>query len=182
MAKSKAKWLVGATTRELVVLLKECIKEEDLKKANKIIAELLDRIPEDDGNMTIEEAVEKAKQDLEAILDLYNQEAKSVADVEDDEDDDEDDEEEEAPKPKKSRKSRKSKAKPEPEEDEDDEEDDEDDEDEDEDEDDEDEDDPGYEDMSQGELKKELRRRGIKVTKSMKKADMVRALEADDAV
>lgn len=177
MAKSKAKWLVGATTRELVVLLKECIKDEDLKKANKIITELLDRIPEDDGNMTIEEAVEKAKQDLEAILDLYNQEAKSVADVEDDEDD----EEEEAPKPKKSRKSRKSKAKPEPEEDEDDEEDDEDDEDEDEDEDDED-DDPGYEDMSQGELKKELRRRGIKVTKSMKKADMVRALEADDAV
>lgn len=181
MAKSKAKWLVGATTRELVVLLKGCIKDEDLKKANKIITELLDRIPEDDGNMTIEEAVEKAKQDLEAILDLYNQEAKSVAEVEDD---DEDEEEEEAPKPKRARKSRKSKAKPEPEEDEDEDEDepeDEDDEDED-DEDEDEEDDPGYEDMSQGELKKELRRRGIKVTKSMKKADMVRALEADDAV
>lgn len=180
MAKSKAKWLVGATTRELVVLLKGCIKDEDLKKANKIIAELLDRIPEDDGNITIEEAVEKAKQDLEAILDLYNQEVKSV--VSSDEDDEEE-EEEEAPKPKKSRKSRKSKAKPEPEEDEDDDEDEEDeDEDEDDEDEDEDEDDPGYEDMSQGELKKELRRRGIKVTKSMKKADMIRALEADDEV
>ena len=57
MAKSKAKWLAESNTRELVVLLKETLKEEDTKKANKIVTELLERIPEDDGNLTIEEAV-----------------------------------------------------------------------------------------------------------------------------
>ena len=155
MAKSKAKWLAEATTRELVVLMKECIKDEDIKKANKIIVELLERIPEDDGVFTIQEAIDRIKSDLDAILESYNQEAEAVAEpepicqVE----------EEEEVKPKRSRRSKK-KAEPEPEPEE--------------------EDEAGYEDMSQGELKKELRRRGIKVTKSMKKADMIRALEADD--
>lgn len=169
MAKSKAKWLAEATTRELVVLMKECIKDEDFKKVNKIIAELLERIPEEDGNVTLEEAVEKIKQELDSILEAYKKEVGSVVQEVIEE---EEDEEEEEVKPKKSRRSRK-KAEPEPEpEDEEEDEDEEDDED--------DEDEAGYEDMSQGELKKELRRRGIKVTKSMKKADMVRALEADD--
>lgn len=177
MAKSKAKWLAESNTRELVVLLKETLKEEDTKKANKIVTELLERIPEDDGNLTIEEAVEKAKSDLDAILEAYNQEVNSLKEPEEEEEDEEEEEEVKKPTKKRTRKLAKSSEDTDSDEDEDEE-----DEDEEEEEDfeDEDEEDEGYEDMTQGELKKELRRRGIKVTKSMKKADMVRALEADD--
>lgn len=174
MAKSKAKWLAESNTRELVVLLKETLKEEDTKKANKIVTELLERIPEDDGNLTIEEAVEKAKSDLDAILEAYNQEVNSLKEPEDEEEDEEEEEEVKKPTKKRTRKLAKSS------EDTDSDEDEEDEDEEEEDFEDEDEEDEGYEDMTQGELKKELRRRGIKVTKSMKKADMVRALEADD--
>lgn len=174
MAKSKAKWLAESNTRELVVLLKETLKEEDTKKANKIVTELLERIPEDDGNLTIEEAVEKAKSDLDAILEAYNQEVNSLKEPEEEEEDE--DEEEEVKKPTKKRTGKLAKSSEDTDSDEDEEDEDE----EEEDFEDEDEEDEGYEDMTQGELKKELRRRGIKVTKSMKKADMVRALEADD--
>lgn len=176
MAKSKAKWLAESNTRELVVLLKETLKEEDTKKANKIVTELLERIPEDDGNLTIEEAVEKAKSDLDAILEAYNQEVNSLKEPEDEEEDEEEEEEVKKPTKKRTRKLAKSSEDTDSDEDEDEEDEDE----EEEDFEDEDEEDEGYEDMTQGELKKELRRRGIKVTKSMKKADMVRALEADD--
>lgn len=174
MAKSKAKWLAESNTRELVVLLKETLKEEDTKKANKIVTELLERIPEDDGNLTIEEAVEKAKSDLDAILEAYNQEVNSLKEPEEEEEDEDEEEEVKKPTKKRTRKLAKSS------EDTDSDEDEEDEDEEEEDFEDEDEEDEGYEDMTQGELKKELRRRGIKVTKSMKKADMVRALEADD--
>lgn len=174
MAKSKAKWLAESNTRELVVLLKETLKEEDTKKANKIVTELLERIPEDDGNLTIEEAVEKAKSDLDAILEAYNQEVNSLKEAEEEEEDEDEEEEVKKPTKKRTRKLAKSS------EDTDSDEDEEDEDEEEEDFEDEDEEDEGYEDMTQGELKKELRRRGIKVTKSMKKADMVRALEADD--
>ena len=44
----------------------------------------------------------------------------------------------------------------------------------------EDEDEEDYSDWSLKDLKKECRTRGIKVTKGMAKADMVKALEADD--
>ena len=174
MAKSKAKWLAESNTRELVVLLRETLKEEDTKKANKIVTELLERIPEDDGNLTIEEAVEKAKSDLDAILEAYNQEVNSLKEPEEEEEDEDEEEEVKKPTKKRTRKLAKSS------EDTDSDEDEEDEDEEEEDFEDEDEEDEGYEDMTQGELKKELRRRGIKVTKSMKKADMVRALEADD--
>ena len=169
MAKSKAKWLTEATTRELVVLVKECLKEEDLKKVDKIIAELLDRIPEGDDNLTVADAIKRTAECLEDIQKAYDQEAKYACEAEDEE------EEEEEPPKKRSKKSRRSKkeAKPDPDPIEEDEEEEDYGEEE-------DEEDEGYEDMSQGELKKELRRRGIKVTKSMKKADMIRALEADD--
>ena len=170
MAKSKAKWLAEANTRELVVLLEETLKEEDTKKANKIVTELLERIPEDDGNLTIEEAVEKAKSDLDAILEAYNQEVNSLKEPKEPKEEEEE-EEEEVKKPTKKRTRKPAKSSEDMDSDDEDEED--------EDEEDEDEED-SYEDMSQGELKKELRRRGLKVTKSMKKADMIRALEADD--
>ena len=176
MARSKAKWLAESNTRELVVLLRETLKEEDTKKANKIVTELLERIPEDDGNLTIEEAVEKAKSDLDAILEAYNQEVNSLKEPEEGEEDEDEDEEEEVKKPTKKRTRKPAKSSEDTDSDEDEEDEDE----EEEDFEDEDEEDEGYEDMTQGELKKELRRRGIKVTKSMKKADMVRALEADD--
>lgn len=44
----------------------------------------------------------------------------------------------------------------------------------------EEEDAPDYEDMTQKDLKALCRERGIKVTKNMKKADFIKALEADD--
>ena len=157
---AKAKWLAEATTRELVVLIEECIKEEDLKKAKKVVGELLERIPETDGHVTIEEAIAKLHQDLDGILSLYNQEADSVVEEEPEV---EEEVEEEKPAKKKRSKKRSKKAKEEEAEVEEEEPEEE-----------------GYEDMSQGALKKELRRRGIKVSKSMKKADMIRALEADD--
>lgn len=157
---AKAKWLAEATTRELVVLIEECIKEEDLKKAKKVVGELLERIPETDGHVTIEEAIAKLHQDLDGILSLYNQEADSVVEEEPEV---EEEVEEEKPAKKKRSKKKSKKAKEEEAEVEEEEPEEE-----------------GYEDMSQGALKKELRRRGIKVSKSMKKADMIRALEADD--
>ena len=163
---AKAKWLAEATTRELVVLIEECLKEEDLKKAKKVIAELLERIPETDGHVTIEEAIAKLHQDLDGVLSLYNQEAASVVEEEPEE---EEVEEEKPAKKKKSKKKSKKAKKEEAEIEEDDE-----------DEEEEPIEEEGYEDMSQGALKKELRRRGIKVSKSMKKADMIRALEEDD--
>ena len=157
MAKSKAKWLAEATTRELVVLMKECIKDEDFKKVNKIITELLERIPEEDGIQSVEEAVEKAKKDLDAILEAYNQEAAAVVA--------EDEEEEEVKKPSKKKHTRKpAKSSEESDLDEDEDEDEEEEDWEDEDEEDEEEDE-GYEDMTQGELKRELRRRGIMMLK-----------------
>lgn len=159
---AKAKWLAEATTRELVVLIEECIKEEDLKKAKKVVGELLERIPETDGHVTIEEAIAKLHQDLDGILSLYNQEADSVVEEVEEEPEVEDEVEEEKPAKKKRSKKRSKKAKEEAEVEE------------------EEPEEEGYEDMSQGALKKELRRRGIKVSKSMKKADMIRALEADD--
>lgn len=155
---AKAKWLAEATTRELVVLIEECIKEEDLKKAKKVVGELLERIPETDGHVTIEEAIAKLHQDLDGILSLYNQEADSV--VEEEPEVEEVEEEKPAKKKRSKKRSKKEEEEAEVEEEEPEEE--------------------GYEDMSQGALKKELRRRGIKVSKSMKKADMIRALEADD--
>lgn len=178
MAKNKKLKFLEKETPELLALLKETLADEeaDTKKALKITEELISRLPQDEGPMSVDEALKAAAdqmtQALNNIKGAYDNEVSMMEDSE--EEPEEEAEEEETPKAKKGKKSKKAK-KEEPEEDEDDsdeEEDSEDDEDEDDDED--------YTDWSTKDLKKECRTRGIKVTKGMGKAEMVKALEADD--
>lgn len=188
MAKNKRpKWL-DAETPELLDTLKDILAaeettEKDQVKATKIVDELIARIPTDDPTpISVAEAIAAAQTCMEAALEnvkaAYNHEVSIIADTEA-EAGEEEDEEEEAPAPKKkekkSKKSKKAAKVEEPEEEEDDE-------DEEVEEDSEEEDDSAedYSDWSTKDLKKECRTRGIKVTKSMGKAELVKALEADD--
>ena len=179
MAKNKKPKFLEKETPDLLALLKETLAEEeaDTKKALKITEELISRLPQDEGPMSVDEALKAAADQMTTALNnikgAYDNEVSMMEDSEE-EPEEEAEEEEEAPKAKKDKKSKKAK-KEEPEEDEDDsdeEEDSEDDEDEDDGED--------YTDWSTKDLKKECRTRGIKVTKGMGKAEMVKALEADD--
>lgn len=187
MAKNKRpKWL-DAETPELLETLKgilaaEEITDKDQAKAAKIVDELISRLPsEDAAPLSVAEAIAAAKTCMDAALDgvkaAYDNEVATIADTEAEE---EAEEGEEAPAPKKkdkkSKKGKKAAKVEEPEEEEEPEED-EDSEEEEEEEDDSAED---YSDWSTKDLKKECRERGIKVTKSMGKAELVKALEADD--
>lgn len=182
MAKNKKPKFLEKETPDLLALLKETLAEEeaDTKKALKITEELISRLPQDEGPMSVDEALKAAADQMTAALNnikgAYDNEVSMMEDSEE-EPEEGAGEEEETPKAKKGKKDKKSKKakKEEPEEDEDDsdeEEDSEDDEDEDDGED--------YTDWSTKDLKKECRTRGIKVTKGMGKAEMVKALEADD--
>lgn len=182
MAKNKKPKFLEKETPDLLALLKETLADEeaDTKKALKITEELISRLPQDEGPMSVDEALKAAADQMTAALNnikgAYDNEVSMMEDSEE-EPEEEAEEEEETPKAKKGKKDKKSKKakKEEPEEDEDDsdeEEDSEDDEDEDDGED--------YTDWSTKDLKKECRTRGIKVTKGMGKAEMVKALEADD--
>lgn len=182
MAKNKKPKFLEKETPDLLALLKETLAEEeaDTKKALKITEELISRLPQDEGPMSVDEALKAAADQMTAALNnikgAYDNEVSMMEDSEE-EPEEEAEEEEETPKAKKGKKDKKSKKakKEETEEDEDDsdeEEDSEDDEDEDDGED--------YTDWSTKDLKKECRTRGIKVTKGMGKAEMVKALEADD--
>lgn len=186
MAKNKRpKWL-DAETPELLETLKgilaaEEITDKDQAKAAKIVDELISRLPsEDAAPLSVAEAIAAAKTCMDAALDgvkaAYDNEVATIADTEAEE---EAEEEEEAPAPKKkdkkSKKGKKAAKVEEPEEEEEPEED--------EDSEEEEEDDDSaedYSDWSTKDLKKECRERGIKVTKSMGKAELVKALEADD--
>lgn len=183
MAKNKKPKFLEKETPELLALLKETLADEeaDTKKALKITEELISRLPQDEGPMSVDEALKAAADQMTAALNnikgAYDNEVSMMEDSEEEEPEEEAEEEEETPKAKKGKKDKKSKKakKEEPEEEEDDsdeEEDSEDDEDEDDGED--------YTDWSTKDLKKECRTRGIKVTKGMGKAEMVKALEADD--
>lgn len=192
MAKNKKPKFLEKETPELLVLLKETLSAEedaDTKKALKVTEELISRLPSEEGPLSVDEALKAAAdimtEALNKIKGAYENEISMMEDSDgsDEPEEDEDGEEEEAPKSKKSKKAakeekstKKSKKKAEPEE----EEEDEDDSDEEEDSDDDDEDGEDYSDWSTKDLKKECRTRGIKVTKGMAKADMVKALEADD--
>lgn len=182
MAKNKKPKFLEKETPDLLALLKETLADEeaDTKKALKITEELISRLPQDEGPMSVDEALKAAADQMTAALNnikgAYDNEVSMMEDSEE-EPEEEAEEEEETTKAKKGKKDKKSKKakKEEPEEDEDDsdeEEDSEDDEDEDDGED--------YTDWSTKDLKKECRTRGIKVTKGMGKAEMVKALEADD--
>jgi hypothetical protein len=164
-------------TPELLAMLKEVLSgdEVDEKKALKITDELINRQPTEEGPMSVDEALQSAAEVMTEVLNkikaAYDNEVNMIEDAEEEETETEaiPEEEEEPVKPaKKEKKSKKSKKDPEPEPEEDEEEADEDDDGED------------YSDWSTKDLKKECRSRGIKVTKSMGKADLVKALEADD--
>lgn len=184
MAKNKKPKFLEKETPDLLAMLKEILDDEeaDTKKALKITEELISRLPQDEGPMSVDEALKAAADQMTTALNnikgAYDNEVSMMEDSED-ETEDEAEEEDETPKAKKDKKSKKAK-KEEPEEDEEDsdEEDDSDEGDDSDDEDDSDEED--YTDWSTKDLKKECRTRGIKVTKGMGKAEMVKALEADD--
>lgn len=180
MAKNKRpKWL-DAETPELLNTLKEIlaadeITEKDQTKASKIVEELIARIPtEDAAPLSVIEAIAAAQTCIETALEgvkaAYDNEVATIADTEVEEE-----EEDEAPAPPPKKKDKKSKKATKVEEPEDEEE-----EEEEPEEDEEEESDEDYSDWSTKDLKKECRNRGIKVTKSMGKAELVKALEADD--
>lgn len=188
MAKNKKPKFLEKETPELLALLKETLSAEedaDTKKALKITEELISRLPSEEGPISVDEALKAAADTMTEALnkvkgayenEIFMMEDSDEADEAADEAVEVDDEEEEAPKTKKSKKTAKKskkKAEPEPEEDEEDE-------DSDGDEDEDNDDDEDYSDWPTKDLKKECRTRGIKVTKGMAKADMVKALEADD--
>lgn len=183
MARNKKPKFLEKETPELLALLKETLADEeaDTKKALKITEELISRLPQDEGPMSVDEALKAAAdqmtQALNNIKGAYDNEVSMMEDSEE-EPEEEAEEEEETPKAKKGKKDKKSKKakKEEPEEDEDDSDEEEEDSGDDEDED----DGEDYTDWSTKDLKKECRTRGIKVTKGMGKAEMVKALEADD--
>lgn len=190
MAKNKKPKFLEKETPELMALLKETLSAEedaDTKKALKITEELISRLPSEEGPISVDEALKAAADTMtEALNKVKGAYENEISMMEDSDEADEaadeavevdyEEEEEEAPKTKKSKKTaKKSKKKAEPEEE------DEEDEDSDEEEDsDDDEDGEDYSDWPTKDLKKECRTRGIKVTKGMAKADMVKALEADD--
>lgn len=192
MAKNKKPKFLEKETPELLALMKETLSadEVDEKKALKITEELISRLPAEEGPISVDEALKAAAEVMTEALNkvkgAYDNEIAMMEDSDGEDEaeaeaEDDEDEEEEAPKSKKSKKAdkeekptKKSKKKPEPEPEEDEDDSDEDDSDED------DGDDEDYSDWSTKDLKKECRTRGIKVTKGMAKADMVKALEADD--
>ena len=176
MAKNKRpKWL-DAETPELLNTLKDILGEEEINqtKAQKIVDELISRIPAETGIPSVEEAINAAKSCMDNAMDLvkaaYDHEVSLISETETEDDLNEEEEEEPETPKKSSKKSKKAPKVEEPEEDEEEEEEEEEDEDEEED----------YSDWSTKALKAECRKRGIKVTKAMGKADMVKALEADD--
>lgn len=190
MAKNKKPKFLEAETPDLLALLKDTLSGDEVDekataKALKVTEELISRLPGEEGPISVDEALKAAAdimtEALNKVKGAYENEISMMEDSDEAEEpeDDEDEDEEPAPK-KKSKKAdkeekpvKKGKKKAEPEEDE--EEDSEEEEDDDDDEDGED-----YSDWPTKDLKKECRTRGIKVTKGMAKADMVKALEADD--
>lgn len=184
MAKNKRpKWLESETPELLDVLKgilgQEEIEEKEMSKAQKIVDELIGRLPQEEGNISVGEAIQRAADavsvSLNKIQEAYQNEMSATLEESDSgEDEDTKEEEEQEQEEKKGEKgpskasdkksSKKSFKKVEEEEEEEEEE----------------EDGEDYSDWSTKDLKKECRDRGIKVTKSMGKSDLVKALEADD--
>ena len=187
MAKNKKPKFLEAETSDLLALLKETLSGDEVDekataKALKITDELISRQPGEEAPISVDEslkaAAEAMTEALNKVKDAYENEISMMEDSdESDEPEEETEEEETSKKSKKAKKekaSKKSKKKEEPEDEEDY------DEEEPEDEEDDDGEEEDYSDWSLKDLKKECRNRGIKVTKGMAKADMVKALEADD--
>ena len=176
MAKNKKPKFLEAETSDLLTLLKETLSGDEVDdkavgKALKIADELISRQPDEEAPISVDEALRSAADimtgALNKVKDAYENEISMMEDSDESDEPEEETEEEETPKKskkaKKEKASKKSKKKEEPEDEEDDDGEEED-----------------YSDWSLKDLKKECRNRGIKVTKGMAKADMVKALEADD--
>lgn len=193
MAKNKKPKFLEAETPDLLALLKDTLSGDEVDekataKALKVTEELISRLPGEEGPISVDEALKAAADTMTEALNkvkgAYENEISMMEDSDEAEEPEDDEDEDEEPAPKKKSKKAdkeekpvkkgKKKAEPEPEEDE------EEDSEEEEDDDDDDEDGEDYSDWSTKDLKKECRTRGIKVTKGMAKADMVKALEADD--
>lgn len=191
MAKNKKPKFLEAETPDLLALLKDTLSGDEVDekataKALKVTEELISRLPGEEGPISVDEALKAAADTMTEALNkvkgAYENEISMMEDSDEAEEPEDDEDEDEEPAPKKKSKKAdkeekpvkkgKKKAEPEPEEDEE--------EDSEEEEDDDDEDGEDYSDWSTKDLKKECRTRGIKVTKGMAKADMVKALEADD--
>lgn len=194
----KAKWLEEATQGQLLEMLKEIVSgdmdDKEARKAQKIVDELIERNPQASEEVSVTEALAQLTANFEAgvaaIQAAYDQEVEAV-DGEEDEvevDDDSDDEEEDdlsgktLKELKKLAKAAGIKVKGLSKEDiiaelQTDDSDDVEDETEPEDD---DEEEVDYSDWAIKSLKVECRTRGLKVTRSMKKSDLIKALEADD--
>lgn len=179
MAKNKKPKFLEKETPDLLAMLKETLSADDdadLKKASKIVEELISRQPTEEGPISVDEALQAAAasmtEALQKIKAAYDNEVAMMEDSDgDDEPAEEEEEEEEEKTPKKSKSGKKSKKSKKDEEEEEEEEEEE-----------ADDDDYGedYSDWATKDLKAECRKRGIKVSKGMGKADLVKALEADD--
>lgn len=190
MAKNKKPKFLEAETSDLLALLKETLSgdgvdDKAVGKALKIVDELISRQPDEEAPISVDEALRSAADimtgALNKVKDAYENEISMMEDSDESDEPEEEIEEEETPKKSKKAKKEKASKKSKKEEDPEDEEDnDEDEESSDSVEEDDDEDEEDYSDWSLKDLKKECRTRGIKVTKGMAKADMVKALEADD--
>lgn len=174
MAKNKKPKFLEKETPDLLTMLKETLSADDdadLKKASKIVEELISRQPTEEGPISVDEALQAAAASMtEALQKIKAAYDNEVAMMEDSDGDDEpaEEEEEEEKTSKKSKSGKKPKKDEEEEEEEEEEEADDDDDGED------------YSDWATKDLKAECRKRGIKVSKGMGKADLVKALEADD--
>lgn len=208
MSKKKAKWLEESTNQELLaevmekLLLGDDIEKKDITRATKAIEELMERLPEEGEDLSLEEAlaqlesnfaegIAKAKAAYESELDAIDEDDEESDDEDDEEDLDEDEEDEDYSEwtvkelraecrergiaTKGLKKDDMVEALKESDNYDDDEG-------EEEDEDYEDEDDEGidYDELSVRALKELMRDRGLKVRKGMKKPDLIEALEADD--
>lgn len=181
MAKNKKPKFLEKETPDLLTMLKETLSADDdadLKKASKIVEELISRQPTEEGPISVDEALQAAAASMtEALQNIKAAYDNEVAMMEDSDGDDEPaEEEEEKEEEKTSKKSKSGKKSKKSKKDEDEEEEEE----EEEEEADDDDDGEDYSDWATKDLKAECRKRGIKVSKGMGKADLVKALEADD--
>ena len=106
MAKKKAKWLEESATTELLDVIKDGFNTDDEKvatKAAKALDEVIERTPDSEEILSVEDAVNNAHAAIDQIVASYKAEIKEC------EDDEEDEVEEEAPKVKHNRKSLKGK-------------------------------------------------------------------------
>ena len=95
MAKNKKPKFLEKETPDLLAMLKGTLAEEeaDTKKALKITEELISRLPQDEGPMSVDEALKAAADQMTTVLndikDAYNNEVSMMEDSEEDEAEDE---------------------------------------------------------------------------------------------